>query len=76
MGRFRIGRIRLHAISLKNGENFRLGQVEAQGFHSDFELMVIDAIILVQIKQAKLKAGINSMPRGKPVATPVNVPMW
>lgn len=75
MGRFRIGRIRLHAISLKNGENFRLGQVEAQGFHSDFKLMVIDAIVLVKIKQAKLKAGINSMPRSKPIATPVTLPV-
>lgn len=73
MGRFRIGRIRLHAIRLKNGENFRLGQVEAQRFHGDFEFMVIDAIILVQIKQAKLKPVINSMPRCKPIATQANV---
>lgn len=73
MGRFRVRRVRLNAIGLENGEDFRLGKIEAKGFHSNFELMVVDAIILVEIEKAKLKPDSQSMTCNKVGATRVRV---
>ena len=35
------------AVGLQDGEDFGLGGVEAEGFHGDFELVVVDFVVFV-----------------------------
>ncbi len=35
------------AVSLKDGENLRFWDIEAEGFHGDFELVIIDLLVFV-----------------------------
>ena len=35
------------AVRLEDGENFLFGEVEAEGFHRDFEFVVVDPLVLV-----------------------------
>lgn len=41
-------------VNAEDVEDFLLGQVEAQGFHGDFELMVVDVAVLVEVEELKL----------------------
>lgn len=34
-------------MRLEDGEDFGLGEVEAEGFHGDFELVVVDFVVFV-----------------------------
>lgn len=43
-GRRRGGR---GAVGLEDGEDFGLGEVEAEGFHGDFEFVVVDFVVFV-----------------------------
>ncbi len=35
------------AVGLQDGEDFGLGEVEAEGFHGDFEFVVVDFVVFV-----------------------------
>jgi len=35
------------AVGLEDGEDFGFGDVEAEGFHGDFELVVVDLLVFV-----------------------------
>ena len=35
------------AVGLQNGEDFGLGEVEAEGLHGDFELVVVDFVVFI-----------------------------
>ena len=35
------------AVGLEDGEDFGLGDVEAEGFHGDFEFVVVDFVVFV-----------------------------
>ena len=35
-------------------EDFRFGQVEAEGFEGDFEFVVVDVAVLVEIEEREL----------------------
>ena len=41
-------------MGLQDGEDFGFGEVEAEGFHGDFELVVVDLVVLVQVKEVEL----------------------
>ena len=41
-------------VSLKDGDDLVLGQVEAEGFHGDFEFVVVDALVFVEVEEAEL----------------------
>lgn len=43
-GRMRGGR---GAVGLEDGEDFGFGEVEAEGFHGDFEFVVVDFVVFV-----------------------------
>ena len=34
-------------MSLQDGEDFGLGEVEAESFHGDFEFVVVDLVVFV-----------------------------
>ena len=35
------------AVGLQDGEDFGLGEVEAEGLHGDFELVVVDFVVFI-----------------------------
>lgn len=35
------------AVGLEEGQDFRFGEVEAEGFEGDFEFVVVDALVFV-----------------------------
>ena len=35
------------AVGLEDGEDFGFGEVEAEGFHGDFEFVVVDFVVFV-----------------------------
>lgn len=35
------------SVGLEDGEDFGLGEVEAEGFHGDFEFVVVDFVVFV-----------------------------
>lgn len=41
-------------MGLEDGEDFGFGEVEAEGFHGDFELVVVDFVVLVQVEEVEL----------------------
>lgn len=41
-------------MGLQDGEDFGLGEVEAEGFHGDFEFVVVDFVVLVQVEEIEL----------------------
>ena len=41
-------------MGLENGEDLVLGEVEAEGFHGDFEFVVVDAFVSVEVEEAEL----------------------
>lgn len=41
------GRLGWNAVGLEDGEDFGFGEVEAEGFHCDFEFVVVDAFVFV-----------------------------
>jgi hypothetical protein len=43
-------------VRLQYVEDFRLGQVEAESFEGDFELVVVDVVVFVKIKERELCA--------------------
>ena len=47
-------RVRGYPVGLKDGQDFGFGEVEAQGFHGDFELVVVDAFVFVEIEESEL----------------------
>ena len=51
-GRRRGGR---GAVGLEDGEDFGFGEVEAEGFHGDFEFVVVDFVVLVQVEEVELR---------------------
>lgn len=36
-------------------EDFRFGKVEAEGFHGDFELVVVDVTVFVEVEEVELE---------------------
>ncbi len=42
------------AVGLQDGEDFELGEVEAEGFHGDFEFVVVDFVVFVQVEEVEL----------------------
>lgn len=56
------GRLGGGAVGLEDGEDFGFGDVEAEGFHGDFELMVVDFLVFVQVEKVELSHFISSDP--------------
>ncbi len=42
------------AVGLEQLEDFRFGQVEAEGFEGDFEFVVVDPLVFVEVEERKL----------------------
>lgn len=40
---------------LEEGEDFRFGDLEAEGFHGDFELVVVDLLVFVEVEELELE---------------------
>lgn len=40
---------------LEEREEGRLGELEAEGFKRDFELVVVDALVFVEVEEAELR---------------------
>ena len=45
---------------VQEGCYFLLGQVEAQCFHGDFELVVVDVVVAVEVEELELSVAINT----------------
>jgi hypothetical protein len=43
-------------MSLQYVENFGFGQVEAEGFEGDFEFVVVDVVVFVEVEEGELCA--------------------
>ena len=41
-------------MGLEQGENFGFGDFEAEGFHGDFEFVVIDLLVFVEVEELEL----------------------
>lgn len=41
-------------MGLEDGEDFGFGEVEAEGLHGDFELVVVDLVVFVQVEEVEL----------------------
>lgn len=42
------------AVGGEEGDDFCLGEVEPQGFEGDFEFVVVDALVFVQVEEREL----------------------
>lgn len=42
------------AVGLEEGEDVGFGEVEAQGFEGDFELVVVDVGVFVEVEEGEL----------------------
>ena len=42
------------SVGLEDGDDFLLGEVEAEGFHGDFEFVVVYAFVFVEVEEAEL----------------------
>ncbi len=42
------------AVRLEDGEDFGFGEVEAEGFHGDFEFVVVDFLVFVEVEEGEL----------------------
>lgn len=49
------------AVGLEDGEDFGLGEVEAEGLHGDFEFVVVDFVVLVQVEEVELSQHSTSV---------------
>lgn len=47
------------AVGLENGEDLGFGNVEAKGFHGDFELMIVDLLVFVEVEEVELGKHIS-----------------
>lgn len=68
-------------MGLQDGEDFGFGEVEAEGFHGDFELVVVDFVVLVQVEEVELVSRWristsipNFLPRRSPRPKPIVYP--
>ena len=43
-----------HAVLAQDGDELRFGDVEAEGLHGDFELVVVDALVPVEVEEPEL----------------------
>ena len=41
-------------MGLEDGQDFGFGEVEAEGFHGDFEFVVVDAFVFVEVEESEL----------------------
>ena len=41
-------------MRLENGEDFWFGEVETEGFHGDFEFVVVDFLVFVEVEEGEL----------------------
>lgn len=44
-------------MGCEEGEDLGLGQIEAKGFERDFEFVVVDALVFVEVEESELLAG-------------------
>ena len=54
-GRIRRRRLCRCAVFLEEGEDFRFRDLEAEGFHGDFELVVVDLLVFVEVEELELE---------------------
>ena len=48
-------------MGLQDGEDFGFGEVEAEGFQRDFELVVVDVVVFVEVEQGELGIAVASV---------------
>lgn len=48
-------------MGLQKLEDFGFGQVEAQGFQGDFEFVVVDSLVFVEVEEGEL-GGLDQPP--------------
>lgn len=41
-------------MGLEDGEDFGFGEVEAEGFHGDFEFVVVYFLVFVEVEECEL----------------------
>ena len=44
------------AVRCEEGEDLGLGEVETEGFEGDFEFVVVDSLVLVEVEEAELRS--------------------
>ena len=42
-------------MGLQDGEDFGLGEVEAEGLHGDLKLVVVDLVVFVEVEKVELR---------------------
>ena len=42
------------AMCLEDGNDFGFGEVETEGFHGDFQFVVVDTFVFVEIEESEL----------------------
>ena len=42
-------------MCLQEGEDLRFGDFEAEGFHGDFEFVVVDLLVFVEVEELELQ---------------------
>ena len=45
-------------MGCEEGEDLGLGQIEAKGFERDFEFVVVDALVFVEVEESELWVGL------------------
>lgn len=46
-------------VDAEDVEDLLLAEVEAEGFHGDFELVVVDVSVLVEVEELELRGGVE-----------------
>jgi len=54
IGRGAFRRLGGRAVGLEDGEDFGFGEVEAEGFHGDFEFVVVYFLVFVEVEECEL----------------------
>lgn len=54
-------------VGLEQSQNIRFGQVEAQGFEGDFEFVVVNVVVFVEVEEGELGLFVLGMRLGRKV---------
>lgn len=47
------------AVRGEEGEDVRFGEVETEGFEGDFEFVVVDTLVFVEVEEGELGEGVS-----------------
>lgn len=50
-----------YSVGLEDGDDFLFGEVEAEGFHGDFEFVVVYAFVFVEVEEAELYHALSKL---------------